>query len=248
MLVRYYPLLSLLLSGQVLADQENLDESEPSPFTAQTKLGFIYTQNTSSSLSVNSALYIGFQQQNWHHKGSFESYYTDAENAEDGANRYTVNLGSTYDFDETSFVRGATRFENDLYGTYRKQWVLMSGFGVYLVNNDYVKTSVSLGPGYRITQRQPFDADYPMQKNYELIATSSLDTSVVVSERLSMGAVLDVAHGEENTQYNSKAFIKNTLMANLSLVFDVEYIYNTTVAEDQSPDEIYSTMSLTYDF
>nr|WP_307777082.1 hypothetical protein [Vibrio neptunius] len=37
-------------------------------------------------------------------------------------------------------------------------------------------------------------------------------------------------------------------MGSLSLVFDMEYIYNTTVAEDQSNDEIYSTMSLNYDF
>jgi putative salt-induced outer membrane protein len=63
-----------------------------------------------------------------------------------------------------------------------------------------------------------------------------------------MGVTFDVAHGEENTHYNAKAHIKNTLMADLSLVFDVDYIYNTHVAEDQSSDEIYSTMSLTYQF
>ena len=59
---------------------------------------------------------------------------------------------------------------------------------------------------------------------------------------------MDVAHGEENTHYNTKAYVKNILMGSLALVFDVEYIYNTTVADDQSNDEIYSTMSLSYDF
>ncbi|MEZ8103004.1 DUF481 domain-containing protein [Vibrio bivalvicida] len=238
----------LLLSSPSLAEEPENAQVEKSPFTAQTKLGFIYTENTSSSLSVNSALYLNYQQESWLHKASFESYYTDADNADDGANRYTVNTGSTYDFAEKTFVRGAARFENDLYGTYRKQWVLMTGLGVYLVGSDVVKTSISLGPGYRITQRQPFDSEYPDQMNYEVIASSTLDSAIVISERLSMGATLDVAHGEENTHYNTKAYIKNTLMANLSLVFDVEYIYNTTVAEDQSPDEIYSTMSLSYDF
>lgn len=238
----------LLLPSPSFAQDEESSDVEESPFTAQTKLGFIYTENTSSSLSVNSALYLNYQQESWLHKASFESYYTDADNADDGANRYTVNAGSTYDFAEKTFVRGAGRFENDLYGTYRKQWILMTGIGVYLVNNDIVKTSISLGPGYRITQRQPFDSEYPDQMNYEVIASSTLDSSIVFSERLSMGATFDVAHGEENTHYNTKAYIKNTLMANLSLVFDVEYIYNTTVAEDQSPDEIYSTMSLSYDF
>ncbi|MFM2590141.1 DUF481 domain-containing protein [Vibrio sp. TBV020] len=246
--MKLFRYLLLLLPLPALS-QVNSEDGEPeSPFVTQTKLGFIYTKNTSSSLSINSALYLSYTKEAWLHKASFESYYTDADNVDDGANRYTINGGSTYDFDETSFVRAASRFENDLYGTYRKQWVLMGGFGIYLMNSDFIKTSVSLGPGYRITQRQAFDSELPSQMNYEVIASSTIDSELVVSERLSMGATFDVAHGEENTHYNAKAFIKNTLMANLSLVFDIDYIYNTTVAEDQSPDEIYSTMSLSYQF
>ncbi|TCN77682.1 hypothetical protein EDB37_10489 [Vibrio crassostreae] len=37
-------------------------------------------------------------------------------------------------------------------------------------------------------------------------------------------------------------------MGNLALTFDTEYIYNTTVASDQSNSEIYSSMNLNYDF
>jgi putative salt-induced outer membrane protein len=193
-------------------------------------------------------LILGYSKDQWEHKGGFESYYTDADNADDGANRYTINAGSTYDYTETSFLRAATRFENDLYGTYRKQWVLMSGLGFYLHNTDTAKLSVSLGPGYRISERQPTDSEFPSLRNYEVIATSTLDGSVSFSETFSVGAVMDVAHGEENTHYNTKAYVKNILMGSLALVFDVEYIYNTTVADDQSNDEIYSTMSLSYDF
>lgn len=238
----------MLVPLTAISEEAELEAVETPPFTAQTKLGFIYTENTSSSLSVNSALYLSYQQESWLHKGSFESYYTDADNADDGANRYTLNAGSSYDFSEETFVRMASRFENDLYGTYRKQWILMSGLGLYLVNSDRVKTSIALGPGYRFTQRQPFDSEYPDQTNYEVIASSTIDSAFVLSEHQSLGATFDIAYGEENTHYNVKTYVKNTLMANLSLVFDLEYIYNTTVAEDQSPNEIYSTMSLTYDF
>ncbi|MCG9683051.1 DUF481 domain-containing protein [Vibrio sp. Isolate23] len=218
------------------------------PFTAQTKLGFIYTENTSSSLSYNTALNLKYSENQWEHKGGFESYYTDADNDDDGANRYTINAGSTYDYTKASFLKAATRFENDLYGTYRKQWVLMSGLGFYLHNTETAKLSVSLGPGYRISERQPNDSEFPSLRNYEVIATSNIDGSVSFSETFSVGAAVDVAHGEENTHYNTKAYMKNILMGSLALVFDVEYIYNTTVADDQSNDEIYSTMSLSYDF
>jgi len=237
--------VALATSAAHAEEEETLPQD---PFSAQTKLGFIYTENTSSSLSYNTALILGYSKDQWEHKGGFESYYTDADNADDGANRYTINAGSTYDYTETSFLRAATRFENDLYGTYRKQWVLMSGLGFYLHNTDTAKLSVSLGPGYRISERQPTDSEFPSLRNYEVIATSTLDGSVSFSETFSVGAVMDVAHGEENTHYNTKAYVKNILMGSLVLVFDVEYIYNTTVADDQSNDEIYSTMSLSYDF
>ena len=237
--------VALATSAAHAEEEETLPQD---PFSAQTKLGFIYTENTSSSLSYNTALILDYSKDQWEHKGGFESYYTDADNADDGANRYTINAGSTYDYTETSFLRAATRFENDLYGTYRKQWVLMSGLGFYLHNTDTAKLSVSLGPGYRISERQPTDSEFPSLRNYEVIATSTLDGSVSFSETFSVGAVMDVAHGEENTHYNTKAYVKNILMGSLALVFDVEYIYNTTVADDQSNDEIYSTMSLSYDF
>ncbi|MDN3685339.1 DUF481 domain-containing protein [Vibrio sinaloensis] len=103
---RYPLLLSTYLSAAglmlvpltAISEEAELEPVETPPFTAQTKLGFIYTENTSSSLSVNSALYLSYQQESWLHKGSFESYYTDADNADDGANRYTLNAGSSYDF------------------------------------------------------------------------------------------------------------------------------------------------------
>lgn len=240
--------VSPLLTSSLTIAQEKNKPPEPSPFSAQTKLGFIYTETTSSTMSINSALYLGYQRDSWRHKGSFESYYTEADNADDGVNRYAINAASTYDFKEKTFVRGALRFENDLYSTFRKQWIAMSGLGIYLLNTETMKTSASLGPGYRVTQKQPFDTESPDEMNYEVIAAATLESSIVLSPRLSMGANFDVAHGEQNTHYNTKAYIKNTLMANLALVLDFEYIYNTTVAEDQSRDEVYSTMSLSYDF
>lgn len=97
----------------------------------------------------------------------------------------------------------------------------MSGLGFYLHNTDTAKLSVSLGPGYRISERQPTDSEFPSLRNYEVIATSTLDGSVSFSETFSVGAVVDVAHGEENTHYNTKAYVKNILMGSLALVFDV---------------------------
>ena len=224
------------------------EEAEESPFTTLTKLGFIYSQNTSSSLSINSGISVGYKKENWGQRVQFDTYYTDAENDEDGTNRYTTNYGISYDLNEVTYLVATTRFEHDHYGTYRKQFITASGLGRHFYDTERIKLQGSAGPGYRISKRQSSDEEFPNKENYELIANASIDGSLTLTETFSMGATANMAYGEENTNYNLKGYLKNILMGNLALTFDTEYIYNTTVASDQSNAEIYSSMNLNYDF
>lgn len=67
------PLVALVLSAQVFAEETDLvdepvlneEQEDESPFTTLTKLGFIYSQNTSSSLSINSGISVGYKKENW---------------------------------------------------------------------------------------------------------------------------------------------------------------------------------------
>ncbi|CAK2630696.1 putative salt-induced outer membrane protein [Vibrio crassostreae] len=224
------------------------EEAKESPFTTLTKLGFIYSQNTSSSLSINSGISIGYKKENWGQRVQFDTYYTDAENDEDGTNRYTTNYGISYDLNEVTYLVATTRFEHDHYGTYRKQFITATGLGRHFYGTERIKLQGSAGPGYRISQRQSSDEEFPNKENYELIVNASIDGSLTLTETFSMGATANMAYGEENTNYNLKGYLKNILMGNLALTFDTEYIYNTTVASDQSNAEIYSSMNLNYDF
>ncbi len=229
-------------------DSELKDEAEESPFTTLTKLGFIYSQNTNSSLSINSGISVGYKKENWGQRVQFDTYYTDAENDEDGTNRYTTNYGISYDLNEVIYLVATTRFEHDHFGTYRKQFITATGLGRHFYDTERIKLQGSAGPGYRISQRQSSDEEFPNKENYELIANASIDGSLTLTETFSMGATANMAYGEENTNYNLKGYLKNILMGNLALTFDTEYIYNTTAASDQSNAEIYSSMNLNYDF
>ncbi|MCG9542198.1 DUF481 domain-containing protein [Vibrio sp. Isolate33] len=241
-----------LTEEQALQDEAILEEKvEPeveSPFTTLTKLGFIYSQNTSSSLSINSGISVGYKKENWGQRVQFDTYYTDAENDEDGTNRYTTNYGISYDLNEVTYLVATTRFEHDHYGTYRKQFITATGLGRHFYDTERIKLQGSAGPGYRISKRQSSDEEFPDKENYELIVNASIDGSLTLTETFSMGATANMAYGEENTNYNLKGYLKNILMGNLALTFDTEYIYNTTVASDQSNSEIYSSMNLNYDF
>ena len=68
------------------------------------------------------------------------------------------------------------------------------------------------------------------------------------NDRFELGGELRVDYGEENTTTNVKGYIKNQLMAQVSLQLDTEYINNSTVAADSSNSEVYSTISLSYDY
>lgn len=233
----------------VLSEGSDLqEEAQESPFTTLTKLGFIYSQNTSSSLSINSGISVGYKKENWGQRVQFDTYYTDAENDEDGTNRYTSNYGISYDLNEVTYIVATTRFEHDHYGTYRKQFITATGLGRHFYDTERIKLQGSAGPGYRISKRQSSDEEFPNKENYELIVNASIDGSLTLTETFSMGATANMAYGEENTNYNLKGYLKNILMGNLALTFDTEYIYNTTVASDQSNSEIYSSMNLNYDF
>lgn len=250
------PLVALVLSVQVFAEETELvdepvlneEQEDESPFTTLTKLGFIYSQNTSSSLSINSGISVGYKKENWGQRVQFDTYYTDAENDEDGTNRYTTNYGVSYDLNDVTYLVATTRFEHDHYGTYRKQFITATGLGRHFYDTERIKLQASAGPGYRISKRQSSDEEFPNKENYELIANASIDGSLTLTETFSLGATANMAYGEENTNYNLKGYLKNILMGNLALTFDTEYIYNTTVASDQSNSEIYSSMNLNYDF
>ncbi|GAM58247.1 hypothetical protein JCM19231_1375 [Vibrio ishigakensis] len=125
---------------------------------------------------------------------------------------------------------------------------IATGFGATLIDNGKTSLSVGAGPGYRFSQRQDFDPDFPKQQQDEVIANAFIDLSSSLTESLEYGGKINTDYGEANTSTNVKAYIKNQLIEDVSLLVDVEYIYNTVVASDQTNDEIYSTISLNYDF
>ena len=149
------PLVALVLSVQVFAEETELvdepvlneEQEDESPFTTLTKLGFIYSQNTSSSLSINSGISVGYKKENWGQRVQFDTYYTDAENDEDGTNRYTTNYGVSYDLNDVTYLVATTRFEHDHYGTYRKQFITATGLGRHFYDTERIKLSSVCGSG-----------------------------------------------------------------------------------------------------
>ncbi|MGF1737690.1 DUF481 domain-containing protein [Photobacterium satsumensis] len=245
--------VAIALSGLLLVATHSVvvhasDEEESGPWSGNAKLGFIFTETTTSSLSVNSGASLAYDFNDWQQKGEVYTYYTSASEGEDGTNKYNLSYGLRHFVNDAWFIYGNSKYEHDQFATYRHQLTLASGFGATLIDTDDTKLDIGAGPGYRFSQRQTSDPDLPKKKEDEVIANAFAEANTKINDRFELGGRLGVDYGEANTSTNLKGFIKNQLMEDISLQLDLEYIYNSTVASDQSNDELYSTISLNYDF
>lgn len=244
-------LLTTLCSGYTYADTSNAkaeDKDDQDTLKTGTKIGLFYSQTTNTSISFNSSLWLTYKPNEWEHEAKFNTYYTDSTDEDDGTNKYSLYYKASYDLGKAIAGYVENEYEHNQYETYRQSYTLTTGLAYKIIDEKKTKLEFGLGPGYRYTKRQGNDEDYPNKETNEVIASSYLKGEKTLSKTFSIGGGGKVEYGDSNTQYTADAFIKNTLMTNLAMVVDTQYIYNTDVASTKSNDELYSTLSLSYDF
>ncbi|WP_063651400.1 DUF481 domain-containing protein [Aliivibrio fischeri] len=234
-----------LLSFSSLAAEPSADDGA---FSGDAKIGFIYTKTDETSMSVNSGATLRYEEALWHHKAAFSTYYTKGNESDDGTNKNKTVYDVKYDMTDSLFVFGNAKYEHDQFATYREQVLLVSGFGATLIDSSNSKLDVGAGPGYRYSKRQAFDEDLPNNSEDEVIANLFIEGDSKITDGLELGGGVRMDYGESNTTTTTHVYLKNKLMESLSLLIDAEYIYNSVVATGKEHDEIYSTISLNYDF
>ncbi|EAS64439.1 DUF481 domain-containing protein [Photobacterium angustum] len=245
----YYllPLTTFLCQTAFAAPTTETAEKDPA-FDGSAKLGFIYSKTTNTSMSLNSATDLNYKKNNWSNKLSLSSFYTDSTEEEDGVNKYQIALKNEYTMGPHSFTYLSNTYNHDQFGTYRSEYIVSTGLGYKFYDTKTTKLVVGGGPGYRHSRRQADDPDYPNQTEQNMIANAFLRAKKQFTPTFSAGFESNVDYGRSNTAYNLEAFIKNRLIDHIALMLDTQYIYNTEVASDKSNDEVYSTVSITYDF
>ncbi|MUK64977.1 DUF481 domain-containing protein [Aliivibrio fischeri] len=234
-----------LLSFSSLAAEPLADDGA---FSGDAKIGFIYTKTDETSMSVNSGATLKYEEALWHHKAAFSTYYTKGNESDDGTNKNKTVYEIKYDMTDLLFVFGNAKYEHDQFATYREQALLVGGFGATLVDTSDSKLDIGAGPGYRYSKRQAFDEDLPNNSEDEVIANLFIEGDSKITDGLELGGGVRMDYGESNTTTTTHIYLKNKLMESLSLLIDAEYIYNSVVATGKEHDEIYSTISLNYDF
>lgn len=239
--------LLLVASQTIAAETKDKDESK-NDLTGSAKLGFIYSKTTSSSTSLNSGIGLKYNTKPYTHEFKGNTYYTNAKDDDDGVNKYSLNYKFSYALEGSYQAYIDNEYKHDQYETYRHVYDVTVGIEKALIETKTSELNIGGGPGYRYTKRQGSDEDHPNKVEEDVIVNAFINGKTTLSESLSVGGSADVDYGESNTTYTLGGNLTNKLIDNVALVLDSQYIYNTEVAASKSHDEIYSTVSITYDF
>lgn len=242
--------ITTLFCHTAYATNINNQQVEPvsSNFSGTAKLGFIYSKTTNTSMSMNSAASLKHETDDWSNKLKFSSYYTNSSKEEDGVNKYSVALNTRHMINSHKFIYLRNEYNHDQFETYRYEYIIATGLGYKIYDTKTAQLTIGGGPGFRYSKRQVNDPDHPNEIERNIIANAFLNAEKHITSTLTVGANSSIDYGVSNTNYSIDGYIKNKLIGNVSLLLDSKYIYNTEVAADKSHSEIYSTVSLTYDF
>ncbi|SJL83383.1 DUF481 domain-containing protein [Vibrio palustris] len=243
-----YLALSVLGAIFISASAVASEPSKENQLTGGAKLGFIYSKTTSSSTSLNSGVWLNYDDKPYKHSFKASNYYTNSQDDDDGVNKYLLNYKFAYSVGENYSVFIDNEYKHDQFETYRHVFDSTVGLQRDLIDTKKTQLTIGGGPGYRYTKRQDSDKNQPGKVEEDIIANAFINGKTKLSDTLSIGGGGNVDYGESNTTYTLDGNLQNTLVENVALVLDTQYIYNTDVAEGKDNDEIYSTVSITYDF
>lgn len=242
------PISILLATTNAYAADKTSDPDE-GKFSGGMKLGLIYSNASTSSTSLNSAAKLKYEKAKWTNEFKGDTYYTKSSDSEDdGTNKYSLGYKLSYQIAKSYKTFIDNKYEHDQFETYREVYSVTAGIEKALIDSETTQVNVGGGPGYRYNKRQPDDVDAPNQVTEDIIANAFINADTEVTDSLSVGGDAEVDYGKSNTTYTLGANLSNKLVGDVALVFDAKYIYNTDVASDKSNDEIYTTVSISYDF
>ncbi|MDC0611388.1 DUF481 domain-containing protein [Vibrio sp.] len=247
-----FPALSILLISGFSACASAADDSDKDKaadaLSGTAKLGFLYSKASDTSSSLNSGLNLKYKPDEFSHEFKASTYYTNSSDDDDGVNKYALSYKFSYDLDPINALFIDNEYQHTQYQTYRHTYSVTAGLEHKIIDTKATQLSIGGGPGYRYTKRQADDSSYPNQEENDIIANGFIQGASKITDNLSVGGDANVDYGESNTTYTLGANVTNKLVNNIALVLDTQYIYNTDVSSDDSHDEIYSSVNLTYGF
>lgn len=254
--MRFSPtLLATTLAALCLsANAIGADGETRTGWTGSGELGLALARGNARSESLNTKLGLVNEDDQWKHEfslaalrakgevsGDFDGDGVDEERFETNANRYELAASSALKMNERAYWVGALRHENDDFSPFEHQSTFSLGFGYTAIDNDSTRLSAELGPGYR-RAKDAVTGDSVSDS----IARGQLDFSHQLTANTTLGNLLLVESGADNTFAQNDLSVSVAMNSSFALKAGVQVRHNTDVGPGTEKTDTLTTVNLVY--
>ncbi len=235
--MKKYGVLFLLLVSAPLA-AENLTDDR---WLAELAFGYVHKSGNTRSSTIGLDGKLTREKELWKHVATLEY---DFESKEEQTTQDTIYLTwqSSYFLNEVSYLFGFASFKDDRYVGIDDEFVLSSGYGRVLMDDEVFYLEIEAGPGARFTN--PTDGEYSVKP----IARFGERFNWVLSDTATFKQDLSVESGGGNTSAKYSMGVETAINASLSLrlSYDIDYVHE--VPDDRHRTDAKTMVSLVYKF
>lgn len=223
------------------------DYQEPENiFNAEVEAGLQLNTGNNSTKNFNGRTYMSYDTANTLQEMTLKAYYA-ADQEKSTAEKYDAYLQSNYKLDR-GYVFGRGEFTWDEYGSYRRVFIISTGYGFDLIKNDRNKLSLEMGPGYRYDLASPSTSEPDPESNKDVIIRTAAKYNVKLQEYTSLNADMTAETGQENNTLTLDMSYKNTFIQDWAFKIGFYVKYTSEVPEDSQKTDTVTTFNLLYTF
>lgn len=229
--------LALSCSMPVLAEEE---EARPG-WRGELEVGLISTSGNSETQSFNANIAVANDAYPWRHELRLEALHSSDQDVTT-AERYTAALKSDYRLDDTRYLFGTLRYEDDRFSGYDYRVSETIGYGHRVLDSERTTLELEVGAGGRhVVFPDGEREDEPIVR-----AAGSFLWQVSPSARLSEH--LFVESGDVNTFTQSETGLKLKINSNLATKISYTLRHNSDVPPGTEKTDTVTAVTLVLDF
>jgi len=230
-----------IFAGILIAALAGASTPAMADWSGKGELGASFASGNSENESVNAALEMKNEYDQWSHILGFAGNYGN-DGSETTAQRWELRGQSNYEFAERAYWFGAARYEDDRFSAYDFQTSLSTGLGYKIIDSDRTKLWVQGGPGYRYAELQDTG-----ESEDGLIFRGDLGFEHQLTETTKIVDRFLVEAGSDNTYLQNDLGLEVTITGTLGLRVGYQIRHNTDVPAGTEKTDTLTTVGLLYE-
>ena len=232
-------LLTLASSMPVLAEEAATKENAKQNWEAAAELGYVKTSGNSETKNLNAKFDASTGYNAWKHALHLETLNSSSNDVR-SAEKYLASAQSDYFISERAYALGVLTWEKDKFDGFDYQTSIALGMGYKVIQDDDMKLSVELAPGYRVSEFEDGNNEE------DAIVRFAEKFSWKLSENATLDQSFSTEAGDSNTVTRFGAAITSQVAGDLSMKVGYYIKHNSDVADGNDKTDRETAVTLVY--